>query len=319
MRVCRQIVLTRETHSDLVAHYEDLDYAMMMPWIDGLTWFDVLQQRDRVTLDQSRALAESMAWVLYGLEYNHLAHCDLSSGNVIVAPDMVQINLIDVEDLYTPWLEPPPYVSTGSMGYQHGESMRSGQWSPTGDRFAGAVLVAEMLGWAHPEVRKRAWGESYFAPDELQKDSDRYTVLVEAIRLYDPGFAEAFEQAWRSRSLESCPPLKTWYDLLDQLPRDPVASWAPIDPALFAPERPEHKRFPGAARRDRGDTPPLTATNPNTMAASAGANPRTGALQRNTRGCRRLAVISGLIFTIACCFLSILAVQVAVINTLSAR
>ena len=236
MLVCKQAVITQEGFPELVAKYEDLDYAMVMPWIEGDTWFDMLGKRQRLTLDQSRALAESMAWVLYALETNQLAHCDLSSGNVILDPHMDSINLVDVEDLYSPWLTPPPMLPAGSAGYQHKESGSGGQWGPTGDRFAGVVLMAEMLGWAHPEVRKAAWGESYFAPDELQKSSPRFDTLLKALKVYHAGFAETFEQAWRSDRLEDCPPLKTWYDLLDALPRDPVASWAPINQKDFQDE-----------------------------------------------------------------------------------
>jgi serine/threonine protein kinase len=238
MRVCQQRVITRETHPELVAEYEDLDYAMMMPWIEGRTWFDYLQTRQRLTLDESRAVAESMAWVLYALEINNLAHCDLSSGNAIVDPRLDQIHLVDVEDLYSPWVEPPPMIPAGSMGYQHPSVSSTGQWGPLGDRFAGAILMAEMLGWAHPDVRRAAWGESYFAPEEIQQESERYEVLTDALRVYDGAFTDVFEETWWADSLETCPPLKTWYDLLDALPREPVARWAPVDEALFEEEVP---------------------------------------------------------------------------------
>ena len=146
MSVCTQTVLTRQTHGRLIEEHEDLEYATLMPWIEGKTWFDYLQSRQAVRLGDSRALAESMAWVLYALELNRLAHCDLSSANVIIAPDLQQVHLVDVEDLYTPWVEPPPMLPGGSMGYQHPSLNGSGQWGALGDRFAGAVLMAEMLG-----------------------------------------------------------------------------------------------------------------------------------------------------------------------------
>jgi tRNA A-37 threonylcarbamoyl transferase component Bud32 len=306
MRVCRQTVILQETHPALVDRYEDLDYAIVMPWIEGQTWFDFLSKRERVSLDQSRALAESVTWVLYALELNHLAHCDLSSGNVIIDPELDRIHLIDVEDLYSPWLASPPYVPAGSMGYQHQDVVKSGQWGPLGDRFAGAVLMAEMLGWAHPDVRKRAWGESYFAPEELQCDSERYEVLCEALRIYDPGFAEAFEQAWRSRTLESCPPLKTWYDLLDALPRDPVASWAPIDPGQFEEPtpRPEGVRVAG----DGGDYA-LTRRERWRLEREQKQNGRKGC----ARGCRRVAIIT-LVLSLLACYAAFLAVEWSLLN-----
>lgn len=228
MRVCQQTVLTPEVYPTLLAQHEDLAYAMVMPWIDGDTWFDLLHNRHALTPDQCRALSDHAAWVLYALEINEMAHCDLSSGNVIIAPDLPQINLVDVEDMYSPWLPRPSMVSKGTAGYQHREAASNGQWGPLGDRFAGAVLLAEFLGWALPDIRESAWGESYFAPNELQQDCERYHLLFDALAAYEAGFEDAFEAAWFADALEACPPLRTWYDLLDALPRDPVIEWAPL-------------------------------------------------------------------------------------------
>ncbi len=300
MRVCKQTVITYETHPWLVEQYEDLDYAMLMPWIEGRTWFDYLQTRDRLTLDQCRAVAENTAWVLYALELNHLAHCDLSSGNVIIDPRLDQIHLVDVEDLYSPWLEPPPMLPSGSAGYQHSSVGHSGQWGPLGDRFAGAVLMAEMLGWAHPEVRRAAWGESYFSPDELQHQTERYEILLAALRAYEAGFAEVFEETWWADSLDSCPPLKTWYDLVDALPRSPVAEWAPIGAALLLEEAP---------------APPEVAWGGSPQPAPVKPRSEPQATERQSRrpsrrGCRSVAMV-GATLVLLCCLAAFLALELS--------
>jgi serine/threonine protein kinase len=314
MRVCDQKVIRRDTHPELVATHEDLDYAMVMPWIEGQTWFDFLQKKERTTLNQSRLLAESTAWVLYALEMNHLAHCDLSSGNVIIDPGVTDVHLVDVEDLYSPWLTPPPMVPAGTPGYQHHEVGESGQWRPTGDRFSGAVLMAEMLAWAHPEVREKAHGESYFAPDELQSSNERYETLLDVLEIYEPGFAAAFEEAWWSEALEHCPPLKTWYDLMDVLPREPVENWAPIDPTEFEGETavPDNVAIPVAQQaaknrasvRAQAPQPQMPAFQP----VQAAAAPQ----QKNRRGCRLLAMLFGTIGILACCGVGFAAVWSAV-------
>jgi len=291
MRVCKQTVITKDTHSDLVKQYEDLNYAMLMPWISGKTWFDYLQTRERLTLDQSRAVAESMAWVLYALEINYLAHCDLSSGNAIVDPKLDQIHLVDVEDLYSPWLDAPPLVPAGTPGYQHMQSSEHGQWGPLGDRFAGAVLMAEMLGWAHPEVRKAAYGESYFAPNEMQEKSERYDILSSALQIYDPGFAEIFEETWHAETFEDCPPLKTWYDLLDALPRGPVAEWAPIDPKDFEELVPIPKDVAVGKPQEPKTDRPATVEPPKRGCIPVGA----GCI---AKGCRTLAIVFGVMILV---------------------
>jgi serine/threonine protein kinase len=293
MRVCRQTVITKETHPDLVAKHEDLHYSMLMPWITGKTWFDYLQTRERLTLDQARAVAESMAWTLYALEINYLAHCDLSSGNVIIDPKLDMIHLVDVEDLYSPWLTPPPMVPAGTPGYQHQESGKGGQWGPLGDRFAGALLLAEMLGWSHPNVRKAAYGESFFAPNEIQKESERYDILRSALQIYDPGFAEAFEATWWAQSLDECPPLKTWYDLLDSLPRDPVDKWAPIDKKLYEEIVPTPPEIAVGKPLPKVDTTAGGASQPVTPSTRRGCLP-TGCL----KGCQAIAALFGVILLI---------------------
>jgi len=293
MLVCKQAVITREGFPELVRQYEDLDYAMVMPWIEGDTWFDVIHKRSKLTLDQSRAIADNMAWTLYALELNQLAHCDLSSGNVILDPRMDQSHLVDVEDLYSPWLEQPPLVPAGTPGYQHKESAEKGQWGPMGDRFAGVVLIAEMLGWAHPDVRAKAWGESYFAPDEIQQKGERFETLAKALRIYHPGFTEAFEQAWRSERLDDCPPLKTWYDLLDGLPRDPVASWAPIGSNDFREEIDYLKE---------GTRPQRRKSEPKAAPDAPGQPAQASASQPASRGgCRIVAYVVGVAILLVCC------------------
>ena len=233
MRVAEQTVLTREHYPDLIAAYEDLEYAMVMPWIDGATWFDHLTERRGLTLKESRLLATHMARVLSELESRGLAHCDLSSANVIIDPSLTALHLVDVEDFYGPEMPKPPRLPAGSPGYQHRTSSQ-GQWEPLSDRFAGAVLIGEMLGWAHPAVRTRRYGESYFAPDEMQRNPTRFRVLRGVLRIHDRRLAELFEQAWRSPILDDCPRLTTWYDVLGDLPlEDPLATWQAIESSVY--------------------------------------------------------------------------------------
>jgi hypothetical protein len=238
MRVAEQTVLTRETYPDLLERYEDLEYAMVMPWIEGATWFDHLNERRRLTLKESRKLAMHMARILSELESEGLAHCDLSSANVIIDPSQTVLHLVDVEDFYGPDMPKPPRLPAGTPGYQHSTS-HEGQWTPLGDRFAGAILIGETLGWAHPAVRTRRYAESYFDPSEMQKSTTRFRVLRGVLRIHDGRLANLFEQAWRADTLEACPPLSEWYEVLQDLPlEDPVATWQAIETSFYE-TRPE--------------------------------------------------------------------------------
>jgi hypothetical protein len=63
------------------------------------------------------------------------------------------VELLDLEGVYISGIPSPKRLSHGSPGYQHCRLGRQGQWSPYGDRFAGAILLTEMLTWWNPVVR----------------------------------------------------------------------------------------------------------------------------------------------------------------------
>jgi WD40 repeat protein len=132
--------------------------------------------------------------------------------------------LVDVEGLYAPGLPRPEVLPSGSSGYAH-RTAREGLWGPTADRFAGAVLLAEMLGWGDESVREACYGETYFDPAEMPSVAqasacDRYQTLLSALaRHYDQPVADLFERAWTSETLADCPTFGEW---LVALPEQPV-------------------------------------------------------------------------------------------------
>ena len=84
------------------------------------------------------------------------------------APEGAAVELVDVEQMYSPKMDRPDVLLAGSPGYAAHRTVHSGLWSSYADRFAGAVIIAEMLGWSDPAIVNRAWGESYFDQHEMQ-------------------------------------------------------------------------------------------------------------------------------------------------------
>jgi regulation of enolase protein 1 (concanavalin A-like superfamily) len=222
LQAAHRIVLTRAQHPDLIQQHPDLIYAALMPWIDGPTWLDVLLAKQPLPAQQALALARSLAEALEAMELRGIAHCDLSAANLVL-PLLAGgsgIALVDLEGLFAPGLSQPQTLSSGSAGYAHAQAA-AGPWSPNADRFAGAVLLAEMLGWCAPEVTQAAWGESYFDPQEMQQDSARYQALLAALqRHWGDAVARLFARAWHSETLADCPTFGEW---LLALPEHPVA------------------------------------------------------------------------------------------------
>ena len=212
LQAARRTVLTPTRHADLLRLHPDLTYAVLMPWIEGPTWLEIVLEKKPFTPEQSLSLARSTADVLVRMEERGLAHCDLSGPNVMI-PALAGregVALIDLEGLYAPGMIQPQAISSGSAGYAH-QQAGGGLWGPESDRFAGAVLLAEILGWCNPQVCQAAWSESYFEPKEMQKESERYRTLIASLyRHWGDGVANLFERAWKSDSLADCPTFGEW-------------------------------------------------------------------------------------------------------------
>lgn len=217
LQACQRIVITPQQNGDLLRQQPDLIYAVLMPWVTGPTWMEVMLEQRVLTPKQSLALARSLAEILAVLEQRGIAHCDLSGPNVLLpglvaAPDQNEnaVALVDVEQLHASNLDRPVVLPGGSPGYAH-KTAPDGLWLPDVDRFAGAVLIAEMLGWSDDRVREAAWGEGYFDPQEMQQDTDRFRRLSGMLaERYGQGIADLFARSWRSETLADCPTFGEW-------------------------------------------------------------------------------------------------------------
>ena len=264
LRVCARTVLTPQRHNALLREHPDLTYAVLMPWVEGPTWLELLLEQRAITPAQSLALAHALADTLARMEQRGIAHGDLSAPNVLIPalaqsaipnsplasrPAPFPIELVDVEGLYAPNLAKPAALPSGSAGYAH-KTSAAGLWSADADRFAGTVLIAEMLGWCDARVRAAAWGESYFAPDEMQTDGERYRTLDAVLReRWGARVADLFAQAWHSATLADC---ATFGELMIALPAPAETPTLVVAPPL-APSRTQVAIAQAQQFEQRGD------------------------------------------------------------------
>jgi len=167
---------------------------------------------------QAVDLALATAHILWGLETQGFAHTDIAGGNVVCKSNFQHVELLDIESLYMPHAPRPRKESHGSLGYQH--RRRHGQWRPEGDRFAGAILLTEMLTWWHPFVRAQTpqGAESLFLPEELQKTgSHRWHTVRDVLWSFGPDVLHLFDLAWASGNLRQCPDFSTWTSCLKRI------------------------------------------------------------------------------------------------------
>lgn len=264
LEVCQRSVVMPARNQALVARYPDLCYAVVMPWVAGNPWQEMVHQRRVSSPELSLALARSLAESLAVMELQGLAHCDLSGGNVLVVRTRGSAALVDLEDMYAPRFEQPEKVPGGSPGYAH-RTAPAGMWGALADRFSAVVLLAEMLAWYDPEVRSSAWGECYFNPEEIQTPCPRLEVLRKALRARwgDP-VVKAFDQAWGSEQLDTCPTLRAWAELLGVRLPNVTPHPAPALTTTRAPATLPPANLPGVAPTLAGPppAPPGPATPP---------------------------------------------------------
>jgi hypothetical protein len=244
LQVCKRDVLTPERNGSLIAEQPDLLYAVLMPWVHGTTWFDCLTGQRQLEASDSLALARALAGIGSAMEQKGLAHCDLSAPNVMLPffsevelPEGTSaVELVDVEQMYSTKMDRPDALLAGSPGYAGHRTVHSGLWSAYADRFAGAIIIGEMLGWSDRVVVDKAWGESYFDQHEMQTPCERYYILRKSLESrWGSKLVELFSRAWNSQDLSSCPTFGEWLVVLNAVTEQDI----PVEVAAGEPETTE--------------------------------------------------------------------------------
>ncbi|WP_052947759.1 tetratricopeptide repeat protein [Aneurinibacillus tyrosinisolvens] len=230
---CSRSVVEQKNHEKLVSKHEDLEYSVIMPWIEGPTWADILLEDRALTKEESIHIACAFVCTMKEMEASRLAHCDLSSSNILIPylsehngrKAFADVELVDIEELYAPDLQEPPALPGGSPGYAP-EYVRNGVWSPDADRFAGAILLAEMATWYDAGIREqKADDVSYFDAAEIQGDSERCKQMARTLRNTLGREAESlFMRAWRSSSLSECPSFFEWFSVFPEEVKEAVTA-----------------------------------------------------------------------------------------------
>ncbi|MBO1628291.1 tetratricopeptide repeat protein [Bacillus arachidis] len=225
LKVCSRYIVTKEEHTAAIEKSEELANSIVMPWIEGPTWADILQEQKFLSKQQCFSIAEAFLTTLKTMEENEIAHNDLSSSNILIPylsenpiEGQHHIELVDVEQMYGPKSKRPSLLPAGSAGYAP-KFLKGGVWQKEADRFAGAVLLSEILGWCSEEVRNKKWTDaSYFKTEEMQTECERYTLIKQVLRnQWNEQLAQLFDQAWNSKNFIGCPSFAQWYDAFNSV------------------------------------------------------------------------------------------------------
>jgi hypothetical protein len=210
LRACRRRVIEADEAQSIGE--PGLTYAILMPWVEGVAWAGVIEARFPLAAQTCLSMAAQTAAILARMEERGLTHADISSSNVFVtnAEGGPTVELIDVEDMYHEDFGPLPYVPDGSPGYAHPRHHGRGCRNRHGDRFAGAILLTEMLIWPEPAVRQTAADVSVFEPGELCRGGSKFELARRTLQARSDVVAHLFERVWDSPGPSSCPRMAEW-------------------------------------------------------------------------------------------------------------
>jgi serine/threonine protein kinase len=217
LTVTQRRVITANEHARIIQEHPDFEFSILMPWVEGKSWFNFVTGKLPISRQQSVRLARALIKVIYDLESHDLAHCDLSSSNFIFSPDFCNVELIDIEDMFGNGLKEPPEKPKGTGGYSPNWARANGIWEAGADRFSTAILVCEILGWQFENIREASEGDAYFAEGEFGNKSKRFRLLCEGLEEIHPQLTNLFKTTWYSESLEECPKIAQWKEVLDTL------------------------------------------------------------------------------------------------------
>ena len=212
----RRVVLPGSSEAQI---YDALNFAVLMPWVAGKTWFDVLVSgpKNGAYLEPPKALrlARSFLGVVAGLEREGTAHTDVSPGNVVIDLKHASAQLLDLEDIFVPTGAKSDIKSYGTSGYSHAGA--ESVYCSEGDRYSSAVLAAEMLVMSNDEFARQAGDEGFFGGHCNARDAHaRFENALPWLQTLAPNYAALFGQTWQSPSLASCPKID---ELLQALPQ----------------------------------------------------------------------------------------------------
>jgi serine/threonine protein kinase len=224
--VQHRMLLNEQDDGQLIQQYPVLRNAIVMPWFD-------LPQVDqvRVALNGKNSLIEQnkckhfgqlLADTLAQLEKLGIAHGDIASSNVLLDWDQNELYIIDIEDMYHASLSQPMTTQMsigGTGGYRFNNAFSS--WQAEADRFAGAILISELLTLSNEECQEVSAEESYFHQDNLDMrdfegvNDRRFATLYEELSQVSINARNHLKAAWlNTTDITKLPTLQQWSDAI---------------------------------------------------------------------------------------------------------
>lgn len=218
-----------------------IEGTILMPKVPGSPWSSVADSlregESTLTLEQRLTAGMNLAECIDRLEAGGCCHRDLSASNVFVDQDG-RIYLIDWDSLCHPNLPFQANTTVGTAGYiapftraASGAWDASCSWRPYADRYALAILIAEILLTGAGRAPAQEDG-TMFAQKQLEDPDNGLTKeRIDDLWRLDRAAGQLLWKALHASSFGTCPPPAQWRCVLrkalrgQQPPTDRVGSW----------------------------------------------------------------------------------------------
>jgi len=201
-----------------------LEGTILMPRVPGKSWVSIADclraGQEKMTMSQRVRTGLGLAECAADLERGHCSHRDFSGTNTWI-DDNCRVYLIDWDCMYHPELPFQPNTSAGTMGYMAPFLRDSaGAWDPKlswcqrADRFALAVLIAELL-LIGPDAAEVSEDGTLFSQSQLGRLHGQYVrKMLGMLSHISKPCADLLERSLRARTFDACPSPDHWRSAL---------------------------------------------------------------------------------------------------------
>jgi hypothetical protein len=222
--VTQRIMLNPDEDAELIATHDLLHNAVLMPWFDDNSWnsWSVIKYKvinNEITMPPQSILntvATNIAQAISELSDSAYAHGDVNDNNVLINIADGSVVFIDIEDMFDQ--RASDVGAAGTNGYRFNQSYTA--WDIHADRFSTALFISEIVGFAETVKQGNIRYEGYFTQDEIDKrdtNSEHYRWLTQALQQINANIHALFTQVWQAPSLDQCPGLYSWREVLSRL------------------------------------------------------------------------------------------------------
>lgn len=209
--------------------------TILMPVVTGYSWADLAQAirdgKQSLDKDQRLTLCQQLSEKIRCLEQKGLSHRDLSSTNVFVDLQNLEVHLIDWDSLYHSTLSMPAQTTFGTEGYiapfvkVNGREDPKVSWTTHSDRFSLAILNAELLS-LEPVSPMTHDGGAFDQNEIYSRGGPNIAAALDRVRIICPKAVRLIEASLNGASFDHCPGPDKWLAALRRRVTLPAAAAA---------------------------------------------------------------------------------------------